>query len=192
MNKIFKTVRRGTVKYKDDKYHAKFLHDLEGEKVEIDFISESINIYSEEGKYLGRAKLSEAIPAIIDEIPPKTLRTEILELIAQGRKEMEATEGHVVMNPRSLNEWATRIKELSKDIELGALARQDIQVLNMLLDMATICTAAIEEHLGKKIDELMPVFKMDVEKALKEAKTQVFTINKNTGDAATSPADTVK
>ncbi len=117
----------------------------------------------------------------------KTLRQEIIDLIYQNRIEMEEREGHVIMNPQSLDQWATRIKELSKDIELGALARQDLQVLNMLIEMAVFCLAATEEHLGKKIDELMPVFKMDVEKAVKEAKTQVFTIHKKTGDATTPP-----
>ncbi len=122
----------------------------------------------------------------------KTLRTEILELIAQGRKEMEVKEGHVVMNPHSLNEWATRIKELSKDIEVSAFCVQDIIMLNQVLELATICTACIEEHLGHKIDELMPVFEMRVEKALEEAKTTIFTIDKNTGDVGASPANTVK
>lgn len=122
---------------------------------------------------------------------PKTLRTEILELIGQARREMDLKEGHVCMNPHSPDDWATRLKELSKDIELSAVARQDMQLLNQVLEMATLCVACLEEHIGYKMDELMPEFEMHVSAALNGATETIFSIKKNTGDAATSPAGTV-
>lgn len=118
----------------------------------------------------------------------KTLRNEILKLIAHNRAMMDRKEGHPVMNPRSLDDWATIIKESSKDLELAAMAGQELQSLVIALSLATMSTACLEEHLGKKIDELMPEVNMKVVEALDLAIGEILQTQKNTGDAATSPA----
>lgn len=118
----------------------------------------------------------------------KTLRTEILKLIAQQRAKMDRHGEHPAMNPRSLDDWANIIKEASKDLELCAMAGQKTQTLAIALSLATMCTTCMEEHLGNKIHDLMPEAEMDVLEALDIALSEVFETNKNTGDAATSPA----
>lgn len=86
---------------------------------------------------------------------------------------------HIHLNPKSKGDWSTEFTERSKDIDLAALAGQDMQYLNQVLELATRCVACLEEHIGYTLDELMPEFEMCIEDTLEDVKCRFFSIKEN-------------
>lgn len=122
----------------------------------------------------------------------KTLREEIIEMVLADLAQMEEKEGPAILNPRTLNHWAVKIKEQSKDIQLSSLGMQDYRFLNQVLELAVFCHACLEEHIGKKIDELMPAAGMEIDQAITEAKELIAKNGiKSAGGAATPPASMI-
>jgi len=128
-------------------------------------------------------------------IPEKSLREDLLEAIANERLADEINFGPVRMSPRTIKEWLDLIHRQLSEADRHAAFGRNMKALNAMLRVASGCVAALEDRLGKAIEEGTPALQAVIMEVTEKADRPVSdngqpydSKNKTTDEDASSPA----